>query len=376
MLPIDLPRTSDLAALMGARNDASVSIYLASSPVPAEHERVRLALRNAISDAEKELRSAGVSDAVVAHTLDPIRELDGDQEFWRHQAHSLAIFSADGDLRTYRLANRVQDSVRVGDRYDLGALLRARTFPHGGYVLGLAEQDVHLWALTADARAHEIHLDLPDDLQLMLTHAENHGQADRGRARGNLGDRPGRERFARAVQEAALPHMQDELPLILAAGPEFDPAYRTINTHPTLLEERIDVHPTSLDADSVDEKARAILDATYAQQLDAWREHFGTARSNGRATSKLAEVAIAATMGQVDDLHFDMDDHTEGSIDDLGAVTTADSPGPGTYALVDEIAARVLSTGGTVHAVRNADLIDGSPVAALLRAPREAVGLD
>ncbi|PWD49664.1 hypothetical protein C8046_01990 [Serinibacter arcticus] len=360
---------------MGARADTSVSIYLASSPVPAEHERIRLSLRNAIGAAEKELAETGASDAVVARTLDPVRELDGDHEFWRHQAHSLAIFAADGTLHTFRLANRVTDSVRVGDRFDLGALLRARTFPHGGYVLGLAEQDVHLWRLTADARAHEVALDLPDDLQLLLTHAENHGQADRGRARGNLGDRPERERFARAVQEAALPHMQDELPLILAAGPEFDPAYRAINTHPTLADDRIDAHPSSLDADSVDERARVILDGIYAQQLDAWREHFGTARSNGRATSSLAEVAIAATLGQVEDLHFDMDENVEGTIDDLGAITRAESAGPHTYAIVDEIAARVLNTGGTVHAVRNGDLIDGSPVAALLRAPREAVGL-
>ncbi|GMA31197.1 hypothetical protein [Litorihabitans aurantiacus] len=376
MLPVDLPKTSDLATLMGARDDASVSIYLTSSPVPADHERIRLALRNAVGDAAKELAEAGVSDAVAGSTLAPIRELDGDQEFWRHQGRSLAILAAAGEVRTYRLANRVSDSVHVGDRYDLGTLLRARTFPHGGYVLGLAEQDVHLWALTADSRAHEVSLDLPSDLQSVLGHAENHGQADRGRARGDLGDRPERERFARAVQDAVLPHLQDELPLILAAGPEFDPAYRAINTHPTLLEERIDVHPGSLDVDSVDERARGILDATYARQLEEWREHFGTARSNGRATSKLKEVAIAATMGQVDDLHFDMDDHTEGTIDDLGAITTAERPGPRTYALVDEIAARVLNTGGTVHAVRNADLIDGSPVAALLRAPREAVGLD
>lgn len=360
---------------MAARNDASVSIYLASSPLTSEHERIRLTLRNAIDDARRELQEAQVPERDIEKTLAPLRALDRDPEFWRQQANSLALFAADGELHSFRLANRVQNSVRVGDRYDLGALLRARTFPHGGYVLGLAVNDVRLWRLLSDAAAQEIELDLPADLSTVLEHAENFGQADLPRPRGNLGDRPEREKFARIVQEHVLAQLDGEHPLILAATPELEPAYRAVNTYRHLLADGINAHPSSLEPQDAERRARAILDATYEAQLKEWRENFGTARSNDRATSSLREVALAATAGQVADLHFDMDTDVEGEIDENGVITTVETPGPHTYAVVDEIAARVLQTGGRVSAVRQGDLLDDSPVAALLRAPRSALGL-
>lgn len=375
MLPVDLPRIQDIAALTGARNDASVTIYLASSPVTTEHERIKLELRNAIDSAAQELTEAGADRSVVETTLEPLRALESDDEFWRHQSTSLALFAAGGELHSFRLANRLQDSARVGDRFDIGALLRALTYPNGGYVLGLSVQNTRLWRLLPDAHAHEIPLNLPDDLKLTLEHAENEGRLDRQRAQGATGDRPEREKFARAVQDAVLPHLQDHYPLILAAANDLDPAYRAINTYDRLLDEHIDVNPAALDEAEADRRARDILDASHAAQTAEWKEHFGNRRANDHATSSLKDVAVAATAGQVEELHFDMDSHVEGTIDEMGQVTTVDTPGAGTYDVVDEIAVRVLNTGGTVAAVRQKDMTDGSPVAAILRTPKAAAGI-
>ena len=48
-------------------------------------------------------------------------------------------------------------------------------------------------------------------------------------------------------------------------------------------------------------------------------------------------------------------------------MTLAEEAGPRTYRAVDEIATRVLRTGGRVRAVRTDDMPDGAPVAALHR---------
>jgi len=176
------------------------------------------------------------------------------------------------------------------------------------------------------------------------------------------------------VQDAVLPAVADSgLPLILAASRELEPAYRGVNDHPRLLEKGIEAHPGSLETDELESRARRILDEHYARELDRWREDFGTHRSNGRATSRLKDVARAASTGAVADLMFDMDDALEGSIDEDGEVHEAEAAGPSTYGLVDEIAVRVLRGGGTVHAVRREDLLDGSPVAAVLRYPLDPV---
>ena len=66
---------------------------------------------------------------------------------------------------------------------------------------------------------------------------------------------------------------------------------------------------------------------------------------------------------------FDLDATLEGSVDDVGVVHPVDEPGPTSYGIVDEIAVRVLRSGGAAKAVRAGDLPDDTPVTAMLRYP-------
>lgn len=204
----------------------------------------------------------------------------------------------------------------------------------------------------------------------MLDHAVNEGRLDQRRAEGATGQRIEQQRYSRLVQDAVLRQIGGStLPMILAASRDLEPAYRVVNTYSGLLELGIDAHPESLTTDDLEARARAILDEHYAQELADWRERFGTQRSNGLATSQLNEVARAATSSAVEELLFDMDSTLEGSVDEVGVVHSVAEPGPTSYGVVDEIAVRVLRSGGTVKAVRSGDLPDDTPVAAMLRYP-------
>ena len=156
-------------------------------------------------------------------------------------------------------------------------------------------------------------------------------------------------------------------PLIVAAPAELQPAYREANTYPHLLAEVIEENPASLSIADLETKGRAVLDEHYESLLRAWREDFGTKSNHGRASGDLETVAKMATEGAVEQLLFDIDDTQEGTIDDSGAITLASEPGPTTNGIVDEIALRVLRSGGTVWAVRRPDLPGDSAVAAILR---------
>ena len=136
-------------------------------------------------------------------------------------------------------------------------------------------------------------------------------------------------------------------PLILAATSEFEHAYRDANTYGRLLDQAIGANPTSLNDEDLEQRARAILDEHYAARITDWVETFGNRRAHGKGSTQLAEVARAATEGRVSELLFDIDAAQEGTI--------------------DEIATRVLRTGGRVRAVRTDDMPDGAPVAALHR---------
>ncbi|MHA6668690.1 baeRF11 domain-containing protein [Homoserinimonas sp. A447] len=370
MIPATIPSTTQLTELTDHRDDASVSIYLPSSPLPTENQAMRLALKNAARQAGTRLESQQVDKVVIDRVLDLVSELDDDPEFWQNQAEGLGILVAPDALHAFRLLYRVPETVVVGDRFRVGPLLRSLGTANAGYVLAVTEGDVCFYGIAAGSRPIKLDLALPSDLHSVLEHADNDGQADRGRAMGSHGQRIEQQRYCRIIQDAVLEQIGDNrLPLILAASNDFGPSYRSVNTYPALLPEGIEVHPDSLSRDELDTKAKAILEQHYRRELVQWKESFGTKRSQGLATSRFDDVARAATSAAIATLHFDVESSIQGTIDDQGQVTKASKQGPDTYPLVDEIASRVLRSGGAVMAVRNKDLTDGSPVAAVLRYP-------
>ncbi|HEU4807324.1 MAG TPA: hypothetical protein VFT01_03620 [Homoserinimonas sp.] len=370
MFPVTIPSTTQLTELTDHRDDASVSIYLPSSPLPTENLAMRLALRNAARRAGSMLEEQQVDKVVIDRVHGRIAALDDDPEFWQNQGDGLGLLVSPDRLEAFRLLYQAPEMVVVGDRFRIGPLLRSVGTANAGYVLAVTEGDACFYGIAAGSRPTKLDLSLPPDLHTVLEHADNDGQADRGRAMGSHGQRLEQQRYCRIIQDAVLEEIGDNrLPLILAASNDFGPSYRSVNSYPKLLPEGIEVHPDSLNRNELDAKAKAILEQHYRMELDRWKENFGTNRSQGLATSKFDEVALAAVSAAIATLHFDMESTVEGTIDDQGIVTKADEPAPETYPLVDELASRVLRAGGAVMAVRNKDLIDGSPVAAILRYP-------
>jgi hypothetical protein len=298
-----------------------------------------------------------------------VRTLERDRDFWGTPALSLAVFLSPGYARAFRLMNRLPRHTAVGDRFDVGPLVRATTFAHSGYVLAVTEGQVRLVLLDSDSSFRELDLTtLPADAAAGLETTGTGGRFDRHRAAGALGPKVEQQRYCSIVQDAVLEVIGDgPVPLMLAAAADLDPAYREVNRYRNLLDEGIDANPASLSIENLASRGRAILDKHYAVELARWREDFGTRRAQGTASSQLSEIARAATAGLVDTLLFDLESTEEGSIDAAGVITIAAEPGPTSYGLVDELAARVLRTRGTVKAVRRADLPDDSQAAAIFR---------
>lgn len=374
-MSIDIPSREDFVELSKHRADGSVSLYVGSGagesspPIVRDTEAARLALRTATADALTELESIGVGRTERDTISKSVEALDRDRTFWGTPARTIAVFLAPNFTRAFRVRNGLPAHSAVGDRFDIGPLLRATTFTHSGYVLAVTEGDVRLIFLGPDASSEKIELpNLPDDIAETLTAADSDGRFDRRRADGALGPKIEQRRYCSAVQDAVLEVIGNSgLPLVLAAAADLEPAYREVNKYRHLLTTGINANPTSLSLHDLEERGRAVLDQHSESELATWRESFGTKRANGLASSQLSDVARAASEGLVDTLLFDLASTEEGSIDDSGTITIAAEPGPTTYGLVDEVAVRVLRTGGTVKAVRRDDLPDDKPVAATFR---------
>lgn len=366
-----LPTTADLQQLTTHRDDASVTIYLPASPLPRETDKTRMLLKSTVADAAARLARTGVPAERVRSVVDALESLDKDTEFWRYQARGLAVFAAPGLLRTFRLVNDVPTHLAIGDRFDLGVLLRAVTFPHAAYVLTVTEGGPHLFGVSADEPTREIPIEgLPAYLHTVLELTVVEDDHAIPRAQGANGEKTEQQRFCRIIQDAVLPRIADSgLPLILAASRELEPAYRAINSYQRLAGSGIVSNPDALSPAELTTRARAILDELYRGEIAAWAAKYESNRDRDRATTDLGHVARAATAGAVEELVFDMEASLEGWIDNQGTLRLDAEHPDATYGVLDEIAARVLKSGGTVVAARAADVPGGSPVAAILRYP-------
>lgn len=369
-LHTDIPTRAQADRLLEHRRASSVSIYLPTDPV-SNGQAERTELGNLAAEAERQLVEAQVARGEVSAIAEKLADLADDDELWRFQARTLAVFATPETVVTFRLPNRLQAIVEVSDRFHVMPLLRALTFPQVALVLALAQGSVRVIEVAPDVEPGTLSLpDLPSDVASSVGKASIRDRAPVGRLQGTEGQKVRMRQYARRVDQALRPLLGGlGVPLILAAAEPLDSIFRAVSTYPHLAAPGIAGNPeTSSDAELVDE-ARTVLDRIHATSLGEVQGLYRQREAESRAAADLAVVARAATMGAVDTLFVDIDDSLAGSVDETGAVELSEADDAVDYGVADEIARRVWRMGGTVLAVRREDVPGGGSVAAILRYP-------
>jgi hypothetical protein len=368
-LHTDIPTRAAVEGLLTTRDAQCVSIYVPTSPVTQEAQADRIEMKNLASEAVRQLEAGDGDRRTVSEVRESLEELVEDDDFWAEQARSLAVFATPDVLQTFRLPNRLSGAVEVGDRFYVKPLLRAVSFPQAAFVLALAAGSVRLVEILPDGPPFAVSVpDLPKDAASAAGKASIADRSQIGRLQGSEGQKVRLRQYARKVDHALRGVLTGlELPLILAATEPLESIYRSLNTYPHLAEPVLRGNPETASDDELAAEARAILDRLYEEQLAAIRDLYELRSAHERASSDLATVARAATYGAVDTLLVDIDEKVPGYVDeDTGAVELADDDAS-SYGVVDEIARRVLLSGGRVLAVRAPDVPGGGPLAAILR---------
>jgi hypothetical protein len=368
ILPTDVPTHDQVERLVAAREPSSVSIYLPTDPA-SRGDAERIELKNLAAEASRQLRADGRREDAEAIDAE-LADLIDDDEFWRHQARSLAIFVTPTTGTTFRLANHLVGLVEVSDRFHIKPLLRATTFPQIAFVLALSQNTVRLLEIAPGLEPAEIKVpDMPDDVASAVGKSSIRDRAPSGRIQGSEGQKTRMRQYARQIDQALRPLLSGlDLPLILACADPMDAIYRSVNSYPHLLPTSLSGNPDATPDAELIERARRLLDDVHASQLRTVRETYAHRASQRRASADVADVARAATFGMVDTLLVDIDEVVPGIVDeDTGAITVDDSDDAVNYGVVDEIARRVVMSGGSVLAVRREDIPGDGSLAAILR---------
>lgn len=370
MLYVDIPTRSELSTLAAARSEGSVSIYLKTTPMTQDVAASRIELGNLWREAQLQLEEIGYDKRRLAAMADGFAALLEDDEFWRFQAHSLAVFATPERLRTYRLANQLNSMVQVSDRFHLQPLFRAITFPHSAFILALSENAVRLVEMHAGLPAAAVKVpDMPRDAASAVGKATLNNRSPGRRLHAAEGQNIRFEQYVRQVDAALRPILAGrETPLVLAATGRLEAVFGQLASYPHLLAETITDSPDRLSEGELAELARPILDRVYARQLEDVKASFARRLGERRATTDISDAARAATFGAIQDLIVDIDAVVPGFVDDeSGAVELIDKDDARAYGVVDEIVARAFAAGARIFAVRREDVPQGKELAAILR---------
>lgn len=371
MYYVDMPSAEEIGEINLVRSEACVSIYLPTTPVSRETEQSRISLGNLVKKAVAQLEEAGLDKRSIGALQEQFNDLLADDDFWNHQANSLAILATPESLRTYRMANKLTDIVEVSDRFHLKPLLRAITFPHAAHVLAISEKAVRLVEVSADLPAREITVaNMPSDAASAGGKAADKGYTGTGHRHGSQGESSYLVRFMRKVDAALRPALKgSDLPLILATAKPLESLFRSVSVIPA-LSETITGNPDRLSDAELAKAARPVLDGHYAEQIKAFHQLFDERTGQQRTTTDITDAARLATFGGIDRLMVDIDGVIDGTIDDeTGEVSFAAEGDAVNYGIVDEITGRALRTGAKVMAVRKADIPGGHELAVIARYP-------
>ena len=371
LLHTDIPSRSDIENLAAVRREPCISIYVPTTPITPENEPARIELRNAVDEAAKQLAEAGYARKEIETIAGQAEALGNDPRFWTYMSNSLAVFLTADDIRTFRLPNELTSAVEVSDRFYIKPLLRTVTFPHSGFVLALSQNSARLVEITADSPAVEVTVDgMPTSLEDAIGEVEDPNEPYARVASGDL-EQDRMTRYARMVDRSLRSVLAaGDRPLILAAAEPLASIYRSVATAANLVEEGISGNPDAMDNSELSAAARTILDDLYDREVARVREDLLENFPRERVGFDLQQVARAATFGAVDTLLVDIDSHHPGYLDEAdGHITVSETENARDYGIADEIARRALRTGARVLAVRDEDIPNDGPVAALLRYP-------
>ncbi len=366
MLHNDVPSRSELESLASVVGTTCVSVYTPNEAATDAPDAHRLAFENQTRKA-LELVDDPAERAALTEGL---QDLSDDDDFWRYQSRTLVVLASGDHVHVHRVANHLEASETVGDRYFLKPLLRAVTFPQTAFIIALSEGAVRLIEISAEGPAETINVaDMPKHA---ADHAGKSSLSDRApkrRLQGTEGRKVRVRQYSRAVDQALRSLLSGrDVPLILAATEPIASIFRSVNSSPGLLAEGIDGNPEERSDADLAAAARGLLDGLYAEQLTEAQHVYEVRQGQGRAQSELADIARSATYGLVDTLFVDIDSFVPGTVDpQSGAIEYREAASGTGYDVVDEMARRALLQGGRILAVRSDEVPGGRKAAAILR---------
>jgi hypothetical protein len=389
----------ELRRLLQHEASPAISLFHPTERATFEPERNTLRLKNLISQAHDLLARRGLRRRQIEELAQPLNELLGEGEFWRHQLDGLAVYRSPELLRFYRLPFGVDERVVVSDRLYVKPLLSALAAEGHFYILALSQKAVRLLRATQHSIA-EVPLDdlgIPrslaealqyDDIEKGdLQHRPSAGPGATGRTqapgRSGRGQRhifhghgPGDEdakndilRFFQGVDRGLVRLLgADQTPVMLAGVDYLHPLFRQASSYRAIVDRGIEGNPDQLSPAQLHERAWPLIAPRFRAPIERAKRKFAAQIGTGLASSDLGEILRAANDGRIESLFVERGKEVWGTYDPAANELRLDGdPTPSGLDLLDLAGKETLLRRGDVFLLDREDMPCEDPAAAVFR---------
>ena len=381
----DKPMFQRLKRLLEMEARPCLSLYMPTFRSFPDSQQNAVKYRNALKELKSKLEGKpDIGD--YAALLGPFDRLAEDAAFWAHPQDGIAVFGAPGFFHVEKVQRPVPDMAVVNDHLYLKPLVRVFQSEDAYQVLALDRKEIKLYqgnryALDEIVMAPSVPRTIeealgPDVKQQGVERQATHGAGKGGQTQmhhghGSKKDEVGVdiERFFRVIDRAICEaHSKpSELPLILAALPEYHTHWRNISKNPFLLDEAIHKNADSMTCEALRDAAWKLMEPRYHARLTEILDMYHAQKARAMATDDLTHACEFASEGRVGTLILEADrripGHIEGKMPRRAVVR--DDPAAGD--ILDDLAERVLKTGGQVIVAPLGSMPTDTGLAAIFR---------
>ncbi len=383
-----------LSELLKLQDRLYLSLYMPVARSFPDQEQNRIRYRNLLRQLHEQLTECSSTHADPA-LLEPFDALLHEDDLWAKPRDGLAVIGGDGLFKVFSLHQTVEECARIDQQPYLKPLLRVSQSGATYQVLCVTRDAVRLFQ--GDQHVLDevaLHADVPRNLEQALgTELTDKNQTGNPQGFSRASDRTSgaarheaggggkqdeididRERYFRAIDKAVVAHhTRSGLPLILAALPRNQAAYRAVSHHPHLLEEGIAHDPGLLEAAALRQHAGEIIARRHDAWLDGILERYGAAQGRSLASNDIHEIGEAVFSGRVSVLMVESDRNLPGVVDAQSGVVqlhevSGESELAGTGAdVLDQLIPRAVQNGADVVVLPPGLLPGESGAAAVFR---------
>ena len=379
----------DVRRLLGSHQAPCISIMFPTVKAGADTRQNLIRFKNLVRKASDSLEQSGAPQADIKRLLAPAQSLLHDDSFWQDQGDSFAMFLSDDTNEHYTIPFRLEESVKVNNRFHTSPLL-PMFFENGRfYMLALSQSKIRLFQVAFDNIRQVTLTDIPQNIDEMLAdytgekHIEWHTQMPvntsstkrgmrqayfHGQGSASLHSEDKIQQFFYMINKGVHNALLDEhVPLVFVGVDYLFPMWKAVNTYSNLCSKSIETNPDRLSPKELLDRARLIVAPRFTQAkldaIDKYKQFVGS----GHTTSDPAAIAQYARQGRIDILFLATNtqipvvpNKTAGTIQAKNELAIGDD-------IINEAASETFLNRGRVFRLHKTEMPDKTDLCATLR---------